>query len=48
MNTNNQIETAKYIPVRKLLKTIRKSNVCQKQTGNSSQPDAKTTLSEAA
>lgn len=48
MNTNNQIETQKYIPVRKLLKTSSKTNVCQKQVNNSKQTGVKTALPEAA
>ncbi len=44
MNTNNKIKLEKYIPVRKQLKVIGKTNVCQKQPVNGS----KTVLLEAA
>jgi len=48
MNTNNKIKLEKYIPVRKQLKAISKTNVCQKQPINGSQIGGKTTLLEAA
>jgi len=48
MNTSNKIKLGKYIPVRKQLKAISKTNVCQKQPVNGSQTGGKTALPEAA
>jgi len=48
MNTSNKIKLEKYIPVRKQLKAISKTNVCQKLPVNDSQIGGKCTLPEAA
>jgi len=48
MNTSNKIKLEKYIPVRKQLKAISKTNVCQKQPVNGSQFGGKMALPEAA
>jgi len=48
MNISNKIKLEKYIPVRKQLKAISRTNVCQKQPVNGSQIGDKCTLPEAA
>lgn len=48
MNTSTKIKLEKYIPVRKQLKAISKTNVCQKQPVNGGQIGCKMTLPEAA
>jgi len=48
MNTVSKIKLEKYVPVRKLLKTVNSVNVCQKQAANDSHNDDKPTLPEAA
>ena len=48
MNTSNKIKLEKYIPVRKQLKAISKTNVCQKQPINGGLIGCKTALPEAA
>jgi hypothetical protein len=42
MKTNNTVKLQKYIPVRKQLKDISKTNVCQKQAVNGGRSGAKT------
>jgi len=48
MKTVNEIKLEKYVPVRKLLKTVNNVNICQKQAANDSCNDDKPTLPEAA
>jgi len=48
MNISNKVKLEKYIPVRKQLKVVSKTTVCQKQPVNGGQIGDKCTLPEAA
>ena len=48
MKTVNEIKLEKYVPVRKLLKTMNSVNICQKQAANDGHNEDKPALPEAA